>query len=80
VVVLALRVGLIGCGGERVPEYNLTISSRGGVSVTAPGEVAHGGGYPADCPGALAFGLGADPVSRQGVGQFSCNCLPVLTG
>lgn len=39
-VVLALSVGLIGCGGEGVPEvtqYNLTISSTEGGSVTTPG-------------------------------------------
>ena len=41
VVVLALSVGLIGCGGEGVPEvteYTLTISSAEGGSVTGPGE------------------------------------------
>jgi len=37
-VVLALSVGLIGCGREEVPEYNLTISSTEGGSVTTPGE------------------------------------------
>ncbi len=40
-VVLSLSVGLIGCGGEGVPEiteYNLTISSTEGGSVTTPGE------------------------------------------
>jgi hypothetical protein len=40
-VVLALSVGLIGCGGEEVPEileYTLTISSTEGGSVTDPGE------------------------------------------
>jgi Tol biopolymer transport system component len=39
--MLALSVGLIGCGGEEVPEiteYNLTISSTEGGSVTNPGE------------------------------------------
>jgi hypothetical protein len=38
---LALSVGLIGCGGEEVPEiseYNLAISSTEGGSVTTPGE------------------------------------------
>jgi len=42
-VVLALSVGLIGCGGEEVPEtpqYNLTISSTEGGEVTTPGEGA----------------------------------------
>jgi hypothetical protein len=40
-IVLALTVGLIACGGEEVPEiteYNLTISSTEGGSVTTPGE------------------------------------------
>jgi len=37
-IVLALSVGLIGCGGEEVPEYHLAISSTEGGSVTAPGE------------------------------------------
>ena len=40
-VALILSVGLIGCGGEEVPEtieYNLTISSTEGGSVTTPGE------------------------------------------
>ena len=40
-VMLALSVGLIGCGGEGVPEvteYTLTISSAEGGSVTGPGE------------------------------------------
>ncbi len=40
-VMLALSVGLIGCGGEEVPEateYTLTISSTAGGSVTNPGE------------------------------------------
>jgi peptide/nickel transport system substrate-binding protein len=40
-VVLILSVGLIGCGSEQVPEiteYNLTISSTEGGSVTTPGE------------------------------------------
>jgi len=36
--VLALGVGLIGCGSEEVPKYNLTISSTEGGSVTSPGE------------------------------------------
>jgi hypothetical protein len=39
--VLALSAGLIGCKGEEVPEiteYNLTISSTEGGSVTTPGE------------------------------------------
>jgi len=41
VVLLALSVGLIGCGGEQVPEiteYNLAVSSTEGGSVTSPGE------------------------------------------
>jgi arabinogalactan endo-1,4-beta-galactosidase len=40
-VALILSVGLVGCGGEETPEtieYNLTISSTGGGSVTTPGE------------------------------------------
>jgi hypothetical protein len=37
-VMLTLSVCLIGCGGEVVPEYNLTISSTEGGSVTSPGE------------------------------------------
>ncbi|MDH4269896.1 MAG: hypothetical protein OEV52_06325 [Dehalococcoidia bacterium] len=40
-VMLALSGGLIGCGGEEVPEateYTLTISSTAGGSVTNPGE------------------------------------------
>jgi len=40
-VALILSTGLIGCGGEEAPdiiEYNLTISSTEGGSVTAPGE------------------------------------------
>jgi peptide/nickel transport system substrate-binding protein len=40
-VMLALSVGLVSCGGEEVPEiaeYNLTISSTEGGSVTTPGE------------------------------------------
>ena len=40
-VALVLSVGLIGCGGEEVPEiteYSLTISSTEGGSVTTPGE------------------------------------------
>jgi hypothetical protein len=36
--MLALSVGLIGCGGEQIREYSLTISSTEGGSVTAPGE------------------------------------------
>jgi len=39
--VLALGIGLIGCGGEQLPEiteYNLTISSTDGGEVTTPGE------------------------------------------
>jgi len=39
--MLTLGVGLVGCGGEQVPEvteYNLTISSTEGGSVTTPGE------------------------------------------
>ncbi len=39
--VLALSMGLVGCGGGQVPEtteYNLTISSTAGGSVTNPGE------------------------------------------
>jgi hypothetical protein len=38
VVMLALSVGLVGCGGEGVPEYNLIISSTEGGEVTSPGE------------------------------------------
>ena len=40
-VILALSVGLIGCGSEELPEiteYSLTISSTEGGSVTGPGE------------------------------------------
>jgi len=40
-VMLALSVGLVGCGGEDVPEiteYDLIISSTAGGSVTEPGE------------------------------------------
>jgi branched-chain amino acid transport system substrate-binding protein len=37
-LVLALSVGLAGCGGEQVPEYNLTISTTQGGEVTSPGE------------------------------------------
>ncbi|MGB5925281.1 MAG: ABC transporter substrate-binding protein [Dehalococcoidia bacterium] len=40
-VMLALSVGLAGCGGQDVPEvteYKLTISSTDGGSVTTPGE------------------------------------------
>jgi hypothetical protein len=40
-VMLALSVGLTGCGGEEVPEaieYTLTISSAAGGSATNPGE------------------------------------------
>ena len=40
-VMLALNVGVIGCGGEKVPEateFTLTISSTAGGSVTNPGE------------------------------------------
>ena len=40
-VLLALSTGLIGCGGEQVPEtteYNLIISSTEGGSATSPGE------------------------------------------
>ena len=40
-VMLALSVGLIGCGSEEVPdttEYHLTVSSTDGGSVTEPGE------------------------------------------
>jgi branched-chain amino acid transport system substrate-binding protein len=36
--MLALSVGLIGCGGEQIREYSLTISSTEGGSVTTPGE------------------------------------------
>ena len=42
-VVLALSVGLVGCGGQEAPgisEYNLTISSTEGGEVTNPGEGA----------------------------------------
>ena len=51
VVLLALSVGLISCGGgvgqqeeeeePEIPEYNLTISSTEGGSVTTPGEGMH---------------------------------------
>lgn len=37
-VILALSVGLIGCAGELVQEYSLTISSTEGGLVTTPGE------------------------------------------
>jgi hypothetical protein len=40
-VGLILSVGLVGCAGEEVPEileYNLTVSSTEGGSVTSPGE------------------------------------------
>ena len=37
-VALVLSVGLIGCGGEEIPEYNLTISTTEGAEVTTPGE------------------------------------------
>jgi len=40
-VMLALSMGLVGCGGQETPEvteYNLTISSTEGGSVTNPGE------------------------------------------
>ncbi|MDH4268939.1 MAG: hypothetical protein OEV52_01345 [Dehalococcoidia bacterium] len=37
-VALVLGIGLIGCGGEEVPEYSLTISSTEGGSVTSPGQ------------------------------------------
>jgi uncharacterized repeat protein (TIGR02543 family) len=37
-IVLVLSVSLIGCGGEEVPEYDLTIASTEGGSVTTPGE------------------------------------------
>jgi len=37
-VALILSVGLIGCGGEVLLEYSLTISSTEGGSVTSPGE------------------------------------------
>jgi len=39
--VLALSVGLIGCGGEEMAKYNLAISSTEGGSVTTPGEGTH---------------------------------------
>jgi hypothetical protein len=41
-VVLALSAGLVGCGDEGAPEiteYNLTISSTDGGSVTSPGQL-----------------------------------------
>ncbi len=38
VVMLALSMGLIGCGGEQVQEYSLFVSSTEGGKVTAPGE------------------------------------------
>ena len=40
-IMLALSVGLIGCGSEELPEtteYHLTVSSTDGGSVTEPGE------------------------------------------
>lgn len=40
-VMLALSIGLVGCGSEEVPEtteYQLTVSSTDGGSVTEPGE------------------------------------------
>ena len=37
-VVLAVSLGLIGCGGEGVPKYYLTTSSTEGGSVAKPGE------------------------------------------
>jgi len=37
-VILALNLGLIGCGGDPVPQYNLTISSTERGLVTTPGE------------------------------------------
>jgi hypothetical protein len=44
VIMLVLSVGLIGCGGEEVPEttqYDLTVSSSEGGQVTSPGEGIH---------------------------------------
>jgi hypothetical protein len=38
VLMLALSVGLVGCAGEVVQEYSLTVSSTEGGSVTSPGE------------------------------------------
>ena len=43
-VVLILSVGVIGCGGEgvpEIPEYNLTVSSTEGGEVTNPGQGTH---------------------------------------
>jgi len=37
-VMLALSMGLVGCGGEEIREYSLTISSTEGGKVTTPGE------------------------------------------
>ena len=37
-VALVLSVALFGCGGEEVPEYNLTISSTEGGEITSPGD------------------------------------------
>ena len=42
VVMLAVSLGLIGCGGELVPEYNLTISSTEGGEITTPGDGTFG--------------------------------------
>jgi len=36
--MLALSVGLIGCAGDQIPKYSLTISSTEGGKVTSPGE------------------------------------------
>lgn len=36
--MLALSVGLISCGVEEIPEYNLTISATEGGEITTPGE------------------------------------------
>ena len=35
---MVLSVALFGCGGEEVPEYNLTISSTEGGEITSPGD------------------------------------------
>jgi hypothetical protein len=37
-IMVALITGMVGCGGEGTPMYNLTISSTEGGSVTTPGE------------------------------------------
>ena len=41
-VALILGVGLVGCGGEQVPQYNLTISSTEGGEITTLGDGTFG--------------------------------------